>query len=70
MPVDWRSWNPLCDVTKSQDVACVADVKTVGRAQETESSEMQPVKDGEDCIFFLSFLNSWSQVIWIQVNLI
>ena len=26
--------------------------KTVGRAQETESSEMQPVKDGEDCIFF------------------
>ena len=49
---------PLCDVTKSQ-VACVADVKTVGRAQETESSEMQPVNHGEDSIFvFLSFLNS------------
>ena len=27
MPADWRSRNPLCDVTKSQDVACVADVK-------------------------------------------
>ena len=26
--------------------------KTVARAQETESSEMQPVNHGEDCIFF------------------
>ena len=73
MPADWKSWNPLCDVAKSQDVACVADAKPLPDHQEMESSEMpsEPFQGGEDCFFlFLSFLNSWSQVLWIQLNLI
>ena len=43
--------------------------KTVGRAQETESSEMQPVNHGEDSFFF--FFSELSQfMISSLLNLI
>ena len=52
MPADWTSWNPLCDVAKSQDVACVEDAKPLPDHQEMESSEAKPFQSGEDCFFF------------------
>ena len=70
MPADWRFWNPLCDVTKSQDVACVADVKPLAEHRKRSPVRCNLSTMVRTVFFFLSFLNSWSQVLWIQVNLI
>ena len=57
MPADCKSWNPLCDVAKSQDVACVEDAKPLPDHQEMESSEAQsePSQSVEDCFVLLFF---------------
>ena len=53
MPADWTSSNPLCDVQKSQDVACVYRRSETGaRTQETEMHNVPLEQVGEDCFFF------------------
>ena len=58
MPVDWRSCNPLCDVTKSQDVACVADVKPLA-----EHRKRSPVRCNLSRVVRTVFFSELSQIM-------